>query len=137
MCNSTMNKDHCMRGYKPSPINRDLYKKLKIHAIKNADEWPSRYASYELVNEYTKLGGKYFCKKKNKFGAPLGSFYPQGAQQNTFLTPGIKKCLNVIYGPADSSYTSSSYKPDILNSIGQNPSGFGNPEIKYLRSLIR
>jgi len=161
MNNNTMNKESCgfgkkcKRGYKPSPVNRELYKKLKINAIRNSNKWPSRYSSYELINEYKKKGGKYFCKKcggnsfgnggcncncncnKSSFGAPFGSFYPQGAQQNTFLTPSIKNCLNVIYGPADSNYNSSGYRPDILNSIGQNPSGFGkSPEIKYLKSLI-
>ena len=125
----------CMDGYKPSPVNRELYKKLKINAIKNSNKWPSRYSSYELIDEYIKNGGEYTCKKSS-FGAPLGSFYPQGAQRNTFLTPGIKNCLNVIYGPADSNYNSSGYAPDIANSIGQNPSGFGkNSEIKYLKSL--
>jgi len=126
----------CKNGY--TPINRKLYKKIKIKAIKNSSKWPSRYSSYELVNEYKKRGGKYTCKT-NRFGAPLGSFYPQGAQQNTFLTPEVKKCLNVIYGPRDSSYTSSSYAPDTMNSLGfgKKTKSKSKSVIRYLRSFLK
>jgi len=86
--------------------------------------------------------GKVRCKCNKKtcfgncgcgkcgFGASLNSFYPQGAQKNTFLTPEVKKCLNIVYGPEDSNY-SSGYAPDIQNSLG-----FGSSkERKYLNSL--
>ena len=77
------------------------------------------------------------CEKCNLkpsfgFGASLNSFYPQGAQKNTFLTPKVKECLNIVYGPEDSNYTSTGYVPDIQNSLGF---GRKNKEFKYLHSL--
>ena len=45
----------------PKPTNRDLYKKIKIKTIRNSAKWPSRYASYELVDQYKKAGGGFTC----------------------------------------------------------------------------
>jgi len=81
-----------------------------------------------LQNQTCGYGSK---KKRNNFGAPLESFYPNGAKTNTFLTPDVKKCLNIVYGPEDASYTNKSYQPDIQNVLA-----FGKSNtIKYLRSL--
>lgn len=130
----------------PKPANRTMYKKIKNSIIHSSDKWPSRYASYELINNYKKAGGKYRCNfgncgcgakdctcSKNGFGAAYESFYKQGVQKNTFLTPEVKQCLNVIYGPEDSGYTDKSYPPDIQKSLG-----FGkvNSEIKYLKNIL-
>jgi hypothetical protein len=145
-------KKKCKPGYCPKPTNKRMYKKIKYNVIRSSNKWPSRYSSYDLVNSYITRGGKYHCKRCSKkfsfgdggcgcgcttcrcssFGAPFESFYPPGAQKNTFLTPEVKKCLNIVYGPEDSSYTSSSYTPDIQNSLG-----FGKKSvIRYLKSLI-
>ena len=64
------------------------------------------------------------------FGSDISSFYK--GVDNVFLTPDIKKCLNVIYGPGDSSYTNDSYKPDIQKAMGF---GCYKSELKYLRKL--
>ena len=45
----------------PKPANRKMYKKIKNSIIHSSDKWPSRYASYELINNYKKAGGKYRC----------------------------------------------------------------------------
>ena len=110
-----------------------MYKKIKVNVIKSSN-WPSRYASYELVNKYKKSGGKYRCSfGKSSFGAAYESFYKPGVTKNTFLTPQIKQCLNIIYGPADAAYTGTSYPPDIQKSLG-----FGkvNSEISYLKNIL-
>ena len=75
------------------------------------------------------------CCKGSSFGASFQSFYPEGAKTNTFLTPEVKKCLNIVYGPKDSGYTSTSYPPDIQNSLGFGSKHVSN-EIGYLRSLF-
>ena len=128
----------------PKPSNRELYKKIKTNVIRSR-RWPSRYASYELVNNYKKAGGKYRCTfgnncncekcncGTNSFGAPFESFYKPGAPKNTFLTPEIKQCLNIIYGPGDSAYTGVSHPPDIQRSIGF---GSVNSDIKYLKNIL-
>jgi hypothetical protein len=130
----------CGFGKKCKPSNRELYKKIKTNVIRS-NRWPSRYASYELVNKYKKAGGKYHCfgncgcAKCNctSFGASYESFYKPGVPKNTFLTPQVKQCLNVIYGPEDSGYTGVSYSPDIQRSLGF---GSVNSEILYLKNIL-
>jgi len=145
----------CGFGKQCKPTNRKLYKKLKINAIRSSAKWPSRYASYELVSKYKKAGGKYHCfgnaccekckkssfgscgcankQRQPAFGASFESFYKPGAPKNTFLTPQIKQCLNVIYGPRDSGYTGTPYKPDIQRSLGF---GKRNSDILYLKNIL-
>lgn len=65
------------------------------------------------------------------FGSTLSSFYK--GTNNIFLTPEIKNCLNIVYGPRDSSYTLKGYAPDIQNSMGYGSSI--KSDIKYLRRL--
>jgi hypothetical protein len=43
-------------------------------------------------------------KRKSYFGNTLDSFYKEGSTSNTFLTPEIKKCLNIIYSNEDATY---------------------------------
>ena len=49
MNNNTMNKESCgfgkkcKRGYKPSPVNRELYTKLKINAIRNSNKYSEEF----------------------------------------------------------------------------------------------
>jgi hypothetical protein len=63
------------------------------------------------------------------FGAPIDSFYK--GVNNVLLTPDIKKCLNIVYGPGDASYNRpQSYPPDIQKSMGF---GVLKSEIKYLK----
>ena len=155
----------CKRGYCPTPTNRVLYKKLKTGGIRSSSKWPSRFAAYDLVNNYKKSGGKYtykkckmsfgentccgcnkqqnsfgicnYCnkqkssfgacgcnKQKNSFGSAYTSFYPKNYPQNTFQTPSIKNCLNIVYGPEDASYTNTAYQPDITTGL-PNPGSFG------------
>jgi hypothetical protein len=64
-----------------------------------------------------------FGKKRKivNFGSSYESFYKKGT--NTIMTPGVKKCLNIIYGPKN--------EPNIQNSLG-----FGSSidsDIKYLK----
>ena len=153
----------CKRGYCPKPTNRILYKKIKTGVIRSSSKWPSRYASYDLINNYKKSGGRYTCKRckmsfgentscgcnkqKNSFGSAYTSFYGKDYPRNTFQTPSIKNCLNVVYGPEDASYTNTAYQPDITNGL-PNPGSFGFgkrkfkrkfkklSEIDYLKSLI-
>jgi hypothetical protein len=109
----------------------------------------------ELVSKYKKSGGKYHCRFGNSccekckkssfgscgcnkerlpaFGASFESFYKPGAPRNTFLTPQIKQCLNVIYGPEDAAYTGVSYPPDIQRSLGF---GKRNSDIHYLKNIL-
>ena len=134
----------CGFGKQCKPTNRKLYKKLKINTIRSSSKWPSRYASYELINKYKKAGGKYHCcnsfgncgcnkQRQTAFGATFESFYKPGAPKNTFLTPQIKECLNVIYGARDSGYTGMAYQPDIQQSLGF---GKRNSDILYLKNIL-
>ena len=43
-------------------------------------------------------------KRKSSFGNTFDSFYKEGSPRNTFLTPQIKKCLDIIYSKEDSAY---------------------------------
>ena len=72
-----------------------------------------------------------FFKKKRKlrFGNSLESFYK--GTKNTFLTPKIQECLNVIYGNKDASYTSKSYPPDTITKFGKID------ERKYLLGILK
>lgn len=70
-------------------------------------------------------------KQSCGFGAPLSSFYK--GVNNVLLTPEVRNCLNVVYGPGDASYTNKSYQPDIQNSMG-----FGNSSVKSdLKYLLK
>jgi len=68
-------------------------------------------------------------KRSTRFGNSLESFYK--GTKNTFLTPKIQECLNVIYGNEDASYTSKSYPPDVLTKFGKIN------EQKYLLSILK
>lgn len=63
-------------------------------------------------------GKKKNLRRVSHFGADFQSFYKPGTAVNTFLTPEVKNCLNVIYGNEDSSYTNKSYSPDVQNVLG-------------------
>ena len=82
------------------------------------------------------------AKRKYYFGAKYQSFYKNGSQKNTFLSPDVRQCLGNVYGSNNASYTSTSYQPDIITSLGfgKTSTGFGktkknNSEMKYLRSF--
>lgn len=139
----------CDTGYCPKPKNRELYKKIRTNVIRSSSKWPSRYASYELVNNYKNAGGEYNCercgvsfgscscnKQVNSFGNSYVSFYPKGFTKNTYQTPFIKNCLNNVYGPEDASYNKG-YQPDITTGLN-NPGSFGfgkSAEIRYLKKF--
>ena len=53
---------------KPSPINKNLYEKIKIEAKHKFKVWPSAYASGWVVKEYKRRGGKYSGKKSSSKG---------------------------------------------------------------------
>ena len=75
---------------------------------------------------------KYFLKKSKRstrFGNSFESFYK--GTKNTFLTPKIQECLNVVYGNEDSSYTSKSYPPDTITKFGKID------EHRYLLSILK
>jgi len=65
--------------------------------------------------------------RKTKFGKTLDSFYKEGSQTNTFLTPEIKKCLNIIYSNEDASYNAFGFKKNKSISLKEI-----NKYIKYL-----
>jgi hypothetical protein len=100
----------------------------------------------KTVHEMSKSKLKSMCARKQhskskrimQFGNTLESFYK--GTQNTFLTPDIKQCLNVIYGPEDASYTNNSYQPDIMvpfvNKVSFGKKSRKVSEERYLRSFF-
>jgi ankyrin repeat protein len=44
----------------PVPKNKKLYNRIKNKIKRTAKVWPSRYTSWQLTKEYTRLGGKYY-----------------------------------------------------------------------------
>jgi len=76
------------------PVNKKLYSRILSSVKKSVKTWPSAYASGQVVNKYVREGGKYKCK-----GNAMGSFYKQGAENALFLTPQIRQCLSLVYGP--------------------------------------
>jgi hypothetical protein len=77
------------------------------------------------------------AKRDFNFGARYESFYKDGSQKNTFLSPDVRQCLGNVYGSNNASYTSTSYPPDIITSLGFGKSKKKkvNSEMKYLRSF--
>jgi hypothetical protein len=53
---------YCKGNSKPKPVNKKLYKKATA-SVKNKRGvvWPSRYATWKVVQKYKQLGGKYKC----------------------------------------------------------------------------
>ena len=68
-------------------------------------------------------------KRKSYFGNSLDSFYKDGSQTNTFLTPQIKKCLDIIYSNEDATYNGFGKKRKSVNLSKINK------YIKYINSL--
>ena len=67
-----------------------------------------------------------FGKKRiNRFGSEYTTFFQNGSNTNTFLTPEIKKCLSTVYLNEDAGYRSSSFGSLKLKEI--------NNYIKYLQ----
>ena len=58
-----------------------------------------------------KCGSCGFGKKrvrKSHFGSDYTTFFQDNSQTNTFLTPKIRQCLDIIYSNEDKSYNTSS-----------------------------
>ena len=51
---------------KNTPIDKELYNKVKKEAKQKFSSWPSAYASGWLVQEYKRRGGRYIGKKPSK-----------------------------------------------------------------------
>ena len=73
------------------------------------------------------------------FGKSIAEFYKSVG--NTDLTPGVKGCLNLVYGPEDASY-SSGYAPDVMRPPwGNNLTSFGKKvktdNLKQLKKDLR
>jgi len=79
-------------------------------------------------------------KRKSYFGNNLDSFYKEGSTSNTFLTPQIKKCLDIIYFNEDAAYNSFGKKKSIKR-VKRVKSGKSvnlskiNKYINYIKSL--
>jgi hypothetical protein len=74
------------------PTDKKLYAEIKRKVKRSVKTWPSAYASGQLVQQYKRAGGRYRMGDKK--------FYKPGSENALFLTPGIRQCLSIIYGPA-------------------------------------
>lgn len=52
----------------PTPVNKNLYNRVKSEAKKKFKVWPSAYASGWVVKEYKRRGGTYYGKKSPDTG---------------------------------------------------------------------
>lgn len=77
---------------KSIPTDKKLYSEIKRKVKRKVKVWPSAYASGQLVQQYRRAGGRYRMGDK--------TFYRPGAENALFLTPNIRQCLSVIYGPS-------------------------------------
>jgi hypothetical protein len=48
------------KGTNPVPKDITLYNRIKNKIKRRSKVWPSRYTSWQLTKEYTRLGGKYY-----------------------------------------------------------------------------
>lgn len=84
-----------------TPVNKELYARVKAEAKRKFDTWPSAYASAWLVKTYKKRGGKY-RKSSKQFGGmsdvalnSMQSFY-KDMQKNRYNPSLMQNSLDEI-----------------------------------------